>query len=123
MTVTQNKVKRLSDIISMDDYVKGLEDIVWSGEAIIDKGFYLEIYINSDGVIPNEDSEITSNGYSCFRYINQDVTLDELLTMDDFSEGLLRKFTMTITVIPNKDPLFARKREMCIPLFERATNN
>lgn len=115
--MVKNKAQRLSDIISMNEYVEGLEDIIWDGSVIIDKGFYLEIYINPDGVIPNENGDITANGYSCFRYVNKDVTLDELLKMDDFSEGSLRKFTMTIIVIPNQDPLFTREREMCILLF------
>ena len=108
----------MSDIISKNDHVEHLEDMVWDSEIVIDEGFYLEIYINPDGIYGDENSEHSSNGYSMFRYINKDITLGKFLNMDLFSEGSLRDSTMTISVIPNEDSLFEEEWNMCIPLFK-----
>lgn len=115
---TEKKVKRLSDIISKNEYVEHLEDIVWDEDVVIDAGFYLEVYINPDGVYGDENGEHSSNGYSIFRYINKDITLGEFLNMDLFAEGSLRDLTMTIYVVPDKDALFADERSLCTPLFQ-----
>lgn len=114
---TAERTKKLSDIISKDDYIEHLEDIVWNEDIVIDEGFYLEVYINPDGVYGDEDSEHSSNGYSLFRYVNKDVTLGEFLNMDLFNEGSLRDSTMTIFVIPNEDSMFEEERNLCTPLF------
>lgn len=113
----EEKTKRLSDIISKNDYIEHLEDMVWDEDIVIDQGFYLEVYINPDGVYSDEDGGHSSNGYSIFRYINKDITLGEFLNMDLFAEGSLRDSTMTIFVIPNEDSLFEEERNLCTPLF------
>lgn len=114
---TAERTKKLSDIISKDGYIEHLEDIVWNEDIVIDEGFYLEVYINPDGVYGDEDGEHSSNGYSLFRYVNKDVTLGEFLNMDLFNEGSLRDSTMTIFVIPNEDSMFEEERNLCTPLF------
>lgn len=116
----EEKTKRLSDIISKNDYIEHLEDMVWDEDIVIDPGFYLEVYINPDGVYGDEDGEHSSNGYSIFRYINKDITLGEFLNMDLFAEGSLRDSTMTIFVIPNEDSLFEEERNLCTPYSHKS---
>lgn len=101
-----NKLKKLSDIVSMNEYQNHLEDILWEGNAMIDAGFYLEVYINPDGI----DDEDSTDGESFFVFINKEITFEEFTNLKQFSHGSLRKQTMTINVIPNEDELYEDER-------------
>lgn len=109
--------KMLSEFISKEDDTECLEDIVWGKEVIIDEGFYIEVYINIDGVYGDEDGEHSSNGYSLFRYINKEISYEDFLNLDLFNEGSLRDSTMTIHVIPSTDKAYEDERNMCVNLF------
>lgn len=112
----KEKSKRLSKIFSKDDYIEHLEEVVWDGDLIIDEGFYLEIYTNPYGVFCENEKE-ASSGASFFRYINRDITLNELLSLGEFEGCCPRTNTMTINIIPAKDKLFKNERDMCTNLF------
>lgn len=108
---------KLSNLISMDQATEQIENMVMNENIIIDEGFYLEIYINPDGVYCDEDEECSSNGYSLFRHINKSISFGDFLELELFNEGSLKDSTMTINIIPNKDPLYEEDRSMCTNLL------
>lgn len=103
-----NKLKKLSEIISMNEYQDHLEDVLWEGNVMIDEGFYLEVYINPDGI-----DDDTSNGHSYYKHINNEITFEELVNLKQFSQGSFRKMTMTINIIPDQNEQFQEKRNLC----------
>lgn len=112
--VVKIKPKTLSDTVSKNHCTDRLEDYFTEDGLIIDKGYYLEIYINPDGV----DSG-TSNGRSYFFYVNKPVSVREFLSMDKLKDGNLKDGTMTINLIPAEGDAFEKERmvsERLIPL-------
>jgi len=102
-----NKLKKLSEMISKDEYQDHLEDVLWEGNVMIDEGFYLEVYINTDGT-----DEQTANGQSFYKYINNETPFEEFVNMKQFAKGSFRKMTMTINVIPDQDEQYKKEREL-----------
>lgn len=102
---------KLIDLIDKNDYIKHLEDEIWNEKILIDEGFYVEVYINPDGIYQS------SNGYSLFRYVNKEISFGDLLKLELFNQGSLKESTMTISIIPNKDISFKEERKLCTNLF------
>ncbi|MDF2879616.1 MAG: hypothetical protein K0R54_173 [Clostridiaceae bacterium] len=109
------KVKYLSnslECLDLKDFISKLEDEIPNGiNPIFDKGIYIEVYVNPDGIYNEEE---TSNGFSCFRYIDEPLTYEELLSL--FDEGSLKKDTLTINYIPSDDEDYQQERELAVPI-------
>lgn len=110
---TQKEVKKLSDIVSSDEYVDNLENIIGDTNLLIDKGFYIEIYFNPNGVdITRKHIEETAIYY--WRHIDRECTYGDLLLI--FNEGSIRDNTLTFRLIPNEDVFFTKERKKSSPI-------
>lgn len=103
-------VIRLSELTSKDEWRDEVENFLFQcldAKLLIDAGFYLEVYTNPDGVFEDEQS---SNGASTFVWIDEDTLFGELL--DVFEDmGRIRDQTLTVSVIPAVDEIYAKERE------------
>jgi len=103
-------VVRLSELTSKDEWCDEVENFQFQyhdAKILIDAGFYLEVYTNPDGVFEEEQS---SNGASTFVWIDEDTLFGELL--DVFEDmGQIRDQTLTVSVIPAEDEIFAKERD------------
>ncbi|PLS19555.1 hypothetical protein CVD28_03820 [Bacillus sp. M6-12] len=111
-------IQRMSDIIPRDELIEGLENILGDVEVIFDEGYYLEIYIQPNGVsYVNPEDIKTGNvdrGFYFFRYIDKECTYEELLNI--FYIGSIKEETMTLTVIPSKEWFFENQRNISVPI-------
>jgi hypothetical protein len=112
------RVERLSEIVSKDELIEGLENILGDVHLLIDEGYYIEVYMNPMGVsYVNPEDLLTGNvdnGYHLFRYMDKECTYEELLNI--FAVGSIRNGTMTLTLIPSHEPFFGIYREKCVPI-------
>jgi hypothetical protein len=98
-------MKRLSEEYNTNEYNEHIEEMLWEESIIIDKGFYLEVYGNSDGKYDEESSE----GASYFVYIDKELTYGQFL--DIFSDmGSVKDDTLTIRVMSENEK---QEREFC----------
>lgn len=99
----------LSNMINRDDFIEKLEDNLIDKDIIFDKGFYIEVYINYNGIYSE-----SFDGYSIFRYIDEELTYEELLTI--FNDGSLKNETLTINIIPSQDNDYKPERDLAMPI-------
>lgn len=110
---TQRVVEKLSDIVPSDEYVDYLENIIGDTNLLIDKGYFIEIYINPNGVdIASKHIEETALYY--WRHIDEECTYGDLLLI--FKEGSIKENTLTFRLIPTNDVFFAKEREKSSPI-------
>lgn len=80
------------------DY-ENIQDSVYS-DCIIPKGTHMEIYVNPDGV-NNED--VTSNGFSMFIHVDEDITYFNLLNLDIYDGCSVKNDEVRIDIITEDD--------------------
>lgn len=104
------RIERLSDIVGNNILVEEAENILGDIDWIIDEGYYLEVYINPEGVKKGEPEK--TEGF--IRYIDKECSYGELLSI--FHEGSVREETMTFALIPCTEDFFEsiRKRSSTI---------
>lgn len=104
-------MKKLSNFYDQNQFMDSVEDVLGSGkdDVLIDVGFYLEGYMNPDGVF-NDDEDAHSNGSSLYLYVDVETTFEEMLGL---FEGRLKDQTLTISIIPSVDVTYEEERGYC----------
>lgn len=91
----------------------GIQELVFE-DCLLKKGLRLEIYCNPDGIYYNDEEEIedidTSNGFSLFILIDNDITYYELLNLDIYEGCRIKDNEVRIDII-TKDDTFNRLSE------------
>lgn len=109
----ERQEQKLSDFYSNNEYQKGIEQIWWKKKAkdiTLDTGYYLEVYVNDDGV----DSG-TANGSSTWFYIDKETSMSALFEYFE-GEGSIKDDTLTIILIPSLDEGYERERGFAEPI-------
>lgn len=101
-------MKYLSEEFSKNKAEDQLEELIYDGNIIFDKGYYIEVYCNLDGKY-DEDS---SNGASTFIYLDEEITYNDLIKLFQ-GDGSVKDDTMTINIISDNDPLYSQERDFC----------
>ena len=96
-------MQRLNDIFGKELFTLRIEEDILDND-IIDKGFFLEVCAIRNG------KEI-----SYYRFIDEDITWETLLSLFE-NEGSIYDGTLTVSIIPNFEPMFQTIREQSIPI-------